>query len=90
MKNIVFNVKKEALILDRINDMQPWDLFNKLGDMVAEEGCKLVSSPTMTNRIHCKQPRDTYDLFHYRRDGKTPTVSVSTRRGYSAVTFSMK
>lgn len=85
MKDIIYNVKNDATILNSLNDFEPWTLFDRLGKGII--GGYGVTSPQMLNQTHCKQPRDTYDLHKYRKSGKTPTVKTSPRRGYTAVTF---
>lgn len=87
MKDIAYNVKNDAAILENASELSAWELFDKLGDMVSEEWCKLVSSPIMINRWHCKQSRDTRELYIYRKSGKSPTFKLSPRRGYTAVIF---
>jgi len=85
MKDITYNVKNNYTILDSIHDFSAWELFDKLGDLMAY--CPGISSPQMINKSHCKQPRDTRELYLYRQSGKTPTVKASPRRGYTAITF---
>lgn len=85
MKDITYNVKNDATILDSINTADAWELFDRLGKSI-NNGYG-VSSPQMLNQTHCKQSRDTYDLHKYRKSGKTPTLKASPRRGYTAITF---
>lgn len=85
MKDITYNIKNDATILDRLKDFEPWALFDWLGKSISDGYG--VTSPHMLNQTHCKQPRDTYDLFKYRKSGKIPTFRTSSRRGYTAVIF---
>lgn len=84
MKNITYNVKNYFTILDNLQNFTAWELFDKLGKMLEYAG---VTSPNMLNQAHCKQPRDTRELYLYRKAGKTPTFKVGARRGYTAITF---
>lgn len=85
MKDITYNVKNQYTILDTLETFEPWALFDKLGEL--KEYCPGITSPQMLNKTHCKHPRDTRELYLYRKSGKTPTFKASPRRGYTAITF---
>ncbi len=85
MKDITYNVKNDATILNSLNNFEPWALFDRLGKSITDGYG--VTSPQMLNQTHCKLPRDTYDLYKYRKSGKIPTFKASPRRGYTAITF---
>lgn len=86
MKDITYNVKNEYTILDNLNDFDAWSLFDKLGEL--KEYCPGITSPQMLNKTHCKQHRDTRELYLYRQNGKVPSFKTAPRRGYTAIKFS--
>ena len=87
MKSITYNVRNEYNLEGIMNGRTPWELFDHLGEL--KRYCPGISSPQMMTALCCKQPRDTRELFLYRKGGKIPTVSTSKRRGYTAIIFEM-